>query len=67
MDFGIILNLLHGRNNLKKKTVIGSKITRRFSKVWKMAIFKHFAKALYSKAKLSRMDDFVDEIALTKI
>ena len=33
-----------------------------------MAIFKHFAKAIYSKAaKLSKMTDFVDEIEIDKI
>ena len=34
----------------------------RFSKVWKKAVFKHFAKAIYGEAKLSKMVDFVDEI-----
>ena len=27
-----------------------------------MAVFKHFAKAIYGEAKLSKMVDFVDEI-----
>ena len=32
-----------------------------------MAIFKHFAKAIYTKAKLSKMTIFVDEIEIDKI
>ena len=32
-----------------------------------MAIFKDFAKAICSKAKLSKMADFVDEIEIDKI
>ena len=32
-----------------------------------MAIFKHFAKAIYSKAELSKMPDCVDEIEIDKI
>ena len=32
-----------------------------------MAIFKHFAKAIYyNKARLSKMADFVDEIEIDK-
>ena len=31
-----------------------------------MAIFKHFAKAIWTKAKLSKMADFVDEIEIDK-
>ena len=38
-----------------------------FSKVWKIAIFKDFTKAIYSKAKLSKMADFVDEIEIDKV
>ena len=36
----------------------------RFSKVWKMAVIKQFAKAIWSKVKLSKMADFVDEIEI---
>ena len=32
-----------------------------------MAIFKHFAKAIYSEAKLSKRADFVGEIEIDKI
>ena len=32
-----------------------------------MAVFKHFAKAIYSEAKLSKMADFVDKIEIDKI
>ena len=32
-----------------------------------MAIFKHFAKAIYSKAELSKMPDCGDEIEIDKI
>ena len=32
-----------------------------------MVIFKHFAKAISSNAKLSKMADFVDEIEIDKI
>ena len=32
-----------------------------------MTIFKHFAKAIYNKAKLSKMTDFVDEIEIDKL
>jgi len=32
-----------------------------------VAIFKHFAKARCSKARLSKMADFVDEIEIDKI
>ena len=32
-----------------------------------MAIFKHFAKAIYSEAKLSKIADFVDKIEIDKI
>ena len=32
-----------------------------------MAIFRHFAKAIYSKAKLSKMADFGDETGIDKI
>ena len=63
MDSRIISNLLHGKKSLKKP-FIGGKI-KRFSKVSKMAIFKHFAKAIYSEAKLSKMADFEDEIGIT--
>ena len=31
-----------------------------------MAIFKHYAKARCSKARLSKMADFVDEIEIDK-
>ena len=62
--YGIISNLFHGRNS--SKTFIDSKMTR-FIKVRKMAIFKHFAKAIYNKAKFSKMADFVGEIEIDKI
>ena len=32
-----------------------------------MAIFKHFARVIYSKATLSKIADFVDEIEINKI
>ena len=32
-----------------------------------MAIFKHFSKLIYSRATLSKMADFVDEIEINKI
>ena len=32
-----------------------------------MTIFKHFAKALCNKAKLSKIADFMDEIEIDKI
>ena len=32
-----------------------------------MAVFQHFAKAISSNAKLSKMADFVDEIEIDKI
>ena len=64
MDSRIISNLLHGRNS--SKLFIGSKMTR-ISKVWKVAIFRHFAKAIYSNAELSKMPDCGDEIEIDKI
>ena len=36
----------------------------RCSKLLKIAILKHFGEAIYSKAKLSKMADFLDEIAV---
>ena len=36
----------------------------RCSKLLKMTIFKHFGEAIYSKAKLSKMADFLDEIVV---
>ena len=32
-----------------------------------MAVFKHFPKAIYNKAKLSKMADFVDEMEIDKV
>ena len=32
-----------------------------------MAIFKHFAKAIYSEANLPKITDFVDELEIDKI
>ena len=66
MDSRIISNLLYGRNSLIKKGLLVVKMTR-FSKVWKIVIFKHFAKPTYGEAKLSTMADFVDEIEIDKI
>ena len=51
---------------IAQKTFIDSKMTQ-FSKVSKMAIFKHFAKAISNKAKFSKMADFVGAIEIDKI
>ena len=32
-----------------------------------MVVFKHFPKAIYNQAKLSKMADFVDEMEIDKV